>query len=115
MRAFLDNAGFLATNVDDAISGVHGAIVWVFAGEPTRNEVSLGARILVVVGASLEVESLARAVAVRLSRPPEVVGALPAAVKRQAVTFADVNGDVLRAYWGGRMSTRAMLHHLDRI
>jgi hypothetical protein len=93
MRDFLDNAGFLATTVDDAISGVHGAIVWVFAGEPTRNEVSLGPRILVVVGGSLEVESLARAVAVRLSRPPTRSG------RRTASSCETPGRDLRRREW----------------
>jgi hypothetical protein len=115
MRAFLENAGFLATNLAPISTGVQGAVVWIFSGEPTLSEATVGPRILVVVGESLALASLSNAVAVRLSRPPAVMGALPVGIGRQAVRFADANGDLLRRYWRGRMSTRALLDQVERV
>jgi hypothetical protein len=110
-----EDAGFLASNLTQETTGIDGAVIWMFSGEPTRSASPLGPRILVTVGEVLMIESLAHAVAVRLSPRPEVVGALPPGVMVKAVEFAQVNRDVLLRYWSGEMSTRSALDLLERV
>lgn len=110
-----DDAGFLAANLTPETTGVDGAIVWVFAGEPTRNQGQLGPRILVAPGERLGVGSLVDAVAVQLTSPPTVLGALPLQVEAMAVEFATRNRHLLVEYWRGELATGATLGHLMRI
>ena len=84
MLRFAENAGFLLSNLGSNSTGVDGAVVWVACGDFSADEGHLGPRILVVPGAGLSMESLAHAVAVTLSTPAVVVGALPAAVSRKS-------------------------------
>ena len=114
-HAFHENAGFLAANLGDESTGVDGAVVWIFAGEPTRSGSVLGPRLWVVAGAACSVENLSGAVVVTLSRPPEVFGALPPALERKALQFVEVNRDVLVRYWRGRMDTQQMIDRLARV
>jgi hypothetical protein len=107
-----EDAGFLAASLSPASTGVDGAIVWIFAGEPTRNHLELGPRILVVLGARLTVDSLVDAVVVRLTSPPVVLGTLPPDVKATAVKFAALNCDLLHEYWRGELATAAMIDRL---
>lgn len=112
---FHENAGFLSCSLGPETTGVEGAVVWMFGGEPTRDESELGPRILVVGGETLTLEGLANAVAVRLSSPPEVVGMLPRRVAIQAVALVDANRELLRRYWQGEMATGDALDLLVRV
>jgi hypothetical protein len=100
-----EDAGFLATSLCPDTTGVDGAIVWILAGEPTRNHLEVGPRILVVPGERLTVDSLADAVAVPLTRPPAVLGILPPNVQKSAVEFAARNRNLLLEYWRGKLPT----------
>lgn len=102
---FHEDSGFLATSLLSETTGVHGAVVWVLAGEPTRNQAALGPRVLVVVGGSLAIHSLVDAVPVRLTAPPEVLGTLPPTVKEKILEFAIRNHGLLIEYWRGELST----------
>lgn len=112
---FHQDAGFLATNLAHESTGIEEAVVWIFAGEPTRSESVLGPRLWVVAGAACSVESLSGAVVVTLSRPPDVFGTLPPALERKALQFVKANRDVLVRYWRGRMETQQMVALLVRV
>lgn len=109
-----EDAGFLATSLSPETTGVHGASVWIFAGEPTRNQSALGPRVLVVLGERLTADSLVDAVPVRLTIPPEVLGTLPPTVTTKAIEFATRNRDVLIEYWKGDLSTVVAIGRLVR-
>jgi hypothetical protein len=115
VRRFHENAGYLSTNLLQDVTGVEGAVVWIFMGEPTRNETALGPRILVVPGERLTVISLSNAAAVRITTPPEIVGTLPPRLSMQAAAFAAANRDVLQLYWLGEMGTQDALDLLVRV
>jgi hypothetical protein len=112
---FAEHAGFLASNLTPEITGVVDAVIWAFAGEPTRSGGALGPRIWVVPGRALAMESLSDAVAVRLSVPPEVLGVLPPALAQQSMEFVDANRGALLQYWGGRMATRDLFDCLVNV
>lgn len=98
---FHEDAGFLSSNLAAGDTGVEGAVIWVFAGEPSRTESQDGSRILVALGDTLTLDGLADSVAVRLTIPPDVLGTLPREVARQALEFAAGNRAVLLEYWQG--------------
>jgi hypothetical protein len=112
---FIDDAGFLATNLASDHTGVEGAVVWIFAGEFSRTESHHGPRVLVVPGRELGVESLSGSVAVTITSAPEVLGALPGDVERQIVEWTKRNRDVLLEYWQGRMATGDALELLVHV
>jgi hypothetical protein len=114
VRKFHENAGYLSTNLLQDVTGVDG-VVWIFMGEPTRNETALGPRIFVVPGARLAVSSLTHAAAVRITIPPELVGTLPPRLSMQAASFAAANRSVLQLYWLGEMGTQDALDLLVRV
>lgn len=109
-----EDAGFLATSLTSETTGVHGASVWIFAGEPTRNQSALGPRVLVVLGERLTADSLVDTVPVRLTTPPEVLGTLPPTVKAKAIAFVRCNRDALIEYWKGELSTAIAIERLVR-
>jgi hypothetical protein len=112
---FHPDAGFLLCNLLSEHTGVEGAVLWIAAGEPTSNESALGARVLVVVGQKLTVDSLSGAVSVTLTVPPEVLGTLPHEVALKAVEFVERNRDVLGEYWRGEMGTGVAMDLLVRV
>lgn len=112
---FHENAGYLSTNLLPDLTGVEGGVVWIFMGEPSRDDTALGPRILVVPGARLGVDSLADAAAVRVTTPPEIIGVLPPKLAMQAIAFAEANRAVLHLYWLGEMSTQNALDLLVRV
>ena len=109
-----EDAGFLAASLGPESTGVEGAVVWVFAGEPTRNQLALGPRILVVLGERLTVDSLVDGVAVRLTSPPTMFGTLPPSVEAKVVEFATRRRALLIEYWQGDLATAETIDRLVR-
>jgi hypothetical protein len=115
VTGFTEDAGFLLSSLTYETTGVVGAVFWMAAGEFSADEAHLGPRVMVVVGKGLSVRSLAGGVAVTLSSPSTVVGTLPEAIRRQALTFAALNREVLLAYWGGELNTRSAIERLEHV
>ena len=84
-------------------TGVNGAVIWVAVGADDDP------RLWVVVGDSIKAEELKSAVPVRLSSPPEVLGALPEVVAREVWAFIERNREALLGHWNGELDTREML------
>ena len=105
---------FLASNLRSETTGIEGVVLWIFAGEFAGTE--LGPRILVVIGGDkLSAEWLRGAVSVRLTTPPEVVGKLPAAIRRLVIEFVERNRNVLLQHWNGELASKETLDLLQRI
>jgi hypothetical protein len=111
---FVEDAGFLASNLLPEHTGVDGAVVWIFAGEFSRADAQHGPRVLVVPGRELRVATLIDAVAVTLATPPDVLGSLPGE-SDQVVEWVERNRDVLLEYWQGEMATDDALELLARL
>jgi hypothetical protein len=47
--------------------------------------------------------------------PPRVIGTLPGKVKKQAISFVNLNREILLQYWRNEVSTRQMLDPLVRL
>ena len=109
-----DDAGFRGASLRRETTGVDGAIVWVVAGEPTRNLLELGPRLRVVLGERLAADSLMDALPVRLTSPPTVLGMLPPSWEATAVEFASRNCDLLIGYWQGVLTTDETVDRLVR-
>jgi hypothetical protein len=58
-------------------------------------------------------EGLKRAVQVRLTSPPEVLGTLPGELAQQVVQFVEKNRDLLFRDWKGGMSTLEAFNLVD--
>jgi hypothetical protein len=112
---FIDDAGFLATNLASDHTGVEGAVVWIFAGEFSRADAHHGPRLLVVPGRGRGVGSLIDAVAVTIANPPEVLGCLPDKIEPQVIEWVELNRDVLLKYWRGGMATDDAIELLVRV
>ena len=97
------------SNLRPSDSGVSGAIIWVSAGEFEGKTIQHGPRIKVVLGVKVSSEGLKDAVTVTITKPPRVLGTLPANIKQQVVTFVELNYDVLVQYWTNAISTKEML------
>jgi hypothetical protein len=115
VTCFVEDAGFLLSNLGPENTGVVGGVVWLAAGEFTTDEAYLGPRILVVPGEALSMKSLTHAVALTLSRPAAVIGTLPDELRNKALRFVEHNLDVLLEYWGGEMDTFTAIERLDRL
>jgi hypothetical protein len=74
-----------------------------------------GPRILVRPRKKLTREGLERAVEVRLTSPPEVLGTLPRRVERQVVQFVEKNRDVLLGHWNNESDSCQALELLKRV
>jgi hypothetical protein len=117
-----DTAKRVATRFIEAMSnlrpnttGVQGAVIWISAGEFAGAEAQHGPRIKVVLGEKITTEGLDKSVSVRLTNPPEVLGVLPAKVKRDVVRFVNVNRDVLLRHWAGELDSKETLELLQGI
>src|SRR5262245_13785000 len=84
---FVQDAGYLFTQVATKDSGIDGVILWFAAGEFSARETERGPKLLVSIGDRLTVEALSDAVAVTLEDPPRTLTALPQALERQVVAF----------------------------
>ena len=106
---------FMLSNLRPSDTGVEGAVLWISAGEFDPREAQRGPRIMVTLGERLTADRLNDAVPVLLTKPPEVLGRLPAEVERQVVRFVDLNHDVLHRHWGGELDARETLDRLRGI
>lgn len=114
---YTEDAGFLLANLGAETTGIVGAVVWIAAGEFSEDEAHLGPRIVVVTGTSLSMQSLRRgvAMAVAFERPAHLLDVVPEAIRHQAQVFADLNREVLLAYWRGELHTRAAIERLQPV
>lgn len=112
---FVEDVGFLLSNLSSENSGVQGAILWFAAGEYSRTEAQHGAKLLVVPGESLTAAGLEQAVSVTLSARPRVLGTLPDQVATQVVEFINRNRGALLQHWNCEIDTMDVLEQLERI
>lgn len=108
----VEDAGFLLTNLAYESTGVAGAVIWMAAGEFSIDDGQLGPRIVIMVGQELSPRSLAGGVAVTLSTPAGVIGALPEGIRGNALSCAQLNRDVFLAHWRGELDTRSAVNLL---
>jgi hypothetical protein len=108
------DAGFLFTSIDRDASGVDGFILFS-AGEFARHPCAHGPRLLIVPGDKHRREGLERAVEVRLTSPPEVLGTLPRGLAEQVVLFVEKNRDVLLRHWKLENDSLEALELLERV
>jgi hypothetical protein len=97
------------SNLRPSDTGVEGAVIWVSTGEFGGADAQHGPRIKIMPGTKLTPEARDKAVSVRLTEPPVVLGKLPGKMKKQVVEFVNQNRDTLLGYWNGGLSTREML------
>jgi hypothetical protein len=106
---------WLMSNLRPKDTGVEGAVIWFSAGEFADDERQRGPRLEVVLGDTLAAEGLKRAVSVRLTTPPEVLGELPDGVARHVVDFVEKNRDALLRHWDGEIFTGDVCRLLKRV
>ncbi|MEO8179805.1 MAG: hypothetical protein ABI895_13310 [Deltaproteobacteria bacterium] len=114
MCCLQSDAGFLFTGISDRSSGVDG-FIWFSVGEFMRHPSPHGPRILVRPGKKLTWEGLERAVEVRLTSPPEVLGTLPGKLAKQVVQFVEKNRGVLLGHWNHESDSLQALELLERL
>lgn len=114
--SFLSKIEILAmSNLTSSDTGVEDAVVWVSSGEFGGKDCQHGARIKVVLGSKITSDGLDNAATVTLTDPPQVVGALPAKVKKKVLLFIKKNRSTLLNYWDGKISTREMINGIVKI
>ena len=96
-------------------TGVHGAVIWVAAGEFEPSNVPLGPRLLLVFGDEIRSEKLPSAVTIRLTSPPDILGVLPPEIAGQVERFVAKNRDTLLRHWRGEIDTRETLDLLEKV
>jgi len=106
---------FLLSNLCPTETGVAGAVIWVSCGEFASGDPEQGPRLIAVLGERIRTEGLKDATTVRLTDPPEVLGALPGEIERAVVKFAEMNRGTLLRYWDGQLSTRELLDLMKRV
>lgn len=103
------------SNLRPKNTGVEGVVIWISAGEFAGVDAQHGPRIKVVLGDKTPSEGLKKAVSVRLTTPPVVLGKLPGKVQKQVITFVERNLDVLLRHWEGKLDSKDTLDLLKRI
>jgi len=93
-------------------TGVSGAVIWVSAGEFAGKDGQHGPRVKVVLGNKITTDTLDDAVSVRLSDPPEMLGALPGPIKKKVLKFLSLNRKTLLDYWALKLDTATMIERL---
>ena len=111
---FVEDAGFLLSNLLPKHTGVTGSVIWFAAGEYSRTDSQYGPRIQVALGDRLTLDGLADSVAVLLTNPPRVLGTLPNVTAAQVVTFVERNRIALLEYWDGEMATSDVIERIVR-
>jgi hypothetical protein len=100
------------SNLRSKKTGVSGAVIWVSAGEFAGAQSQHGPRIKVVLGDKVTTEGLKDAVSIRVTDPPQVLGTLPGAIRKDAVAFVELNRETLLAYWNNEIDTSEMIDQL---
>lgn len=106
--------GWMLSSLRGKTAGITGTIIWFAAGEFADPDLGLGPRLLVVLGDDLKA-GLTDAVNVRLTDPPDVLGALPPEIERQVVEFVAKNRLALLSHWNGEIDTMETLDLLVRV
>jgi hypothetical protein len=102
---YVQDVGFLLSNLRSEDSGVEGCVIWFSAGEFARNETDWGPKLLVVLGDKLTASSVLDAVWVTLENPPVVLGNLPERVAKQVHGFIESNRETLLQHWTGETTS----------
>lgn len=106
---------WLLSNLPAQSTGIEGTVVWISAGEFAIEDAQYGPRILVAVGDKCGAQELQHAVLVRLTRPPKIVGPLPAEIRRKTAMFVEKNRDILVRHWDGELGSEETLALLERV
>jgi hypothetical protein len=112
---FVEDVGFLLTNVTPQHTGIEGVVIWFAASEFSTVEGEHGPKLLVVVGDRLTTDSLADGVMVKLGSPPTVLGTLPSEVARQVLEFVEINRQALLRHWTGELDSFDALAMLEPV
>lgn len=111
---FVEDAGFLLSNLGPKDTGVHGVVIWFAAGE-FSTESQHGPRILVAPGDKLTLDGLADSAAVTITSTPEVLGSLPDDLAAQVIGFVQQNWVALLSHWNGDIDTGDVIERLQRV
>ena len=103
------------SNLRPKNTGVEGVVIWISAGEFAGTEAQHGPRIKVVLGDKATSDGLKKAVSVRLTKPPVVLGKLPGKVQKQVLEFVAKNLDVLLRHWAGDLDSKDTIDLLKRV
>jgi len=95
-------------------TGIEGAIIWISSGEYSGTKIKHGPRIKVMKGTKLTDTALKNAITVRLTDPPEILGALSGKLKKQIVKFVNENRETLIRYWNFEITISALLKQLKK-
>jgi len=102
------------SNLRSKVTGVENTIIWVSSGEFSGSNIQHGPKIKVALGNKITDETLANAISIQLTDPPQVLGTLPGEIKKQAVEFVSKNRDTLLHYWNKEIDTAEMLERLEK-
>lgn len=102
-------------NLRSSSTGVAGTVIWISPGEFESKKSPHGPRIKVVLGNKITTEGLRDAVSVTLTKPPKVLGKLPAKIKKQATTFVRLNLEALLAHWNGDLDSVEVLAKIKKV
>jgi len=103
------------SNLRSQRTGVHGAVIWISAGEFAGVDAQHGPRIKVVLGEKITTEGLRDSVSVTITDPPRVLGTLPGGINKQVTDFVNRNRDVLLLHWQGEIDAAEVIEQLQRI
>jgi hypothetical protein len=96
-------------------TGISGVLIWISSGEYSGTKIQHGPRVKVMMGTKLSKEAVSKAVTVRLTDPPEVLGVLPGKLKKQVLQFLTMNREVLIRYWKFEIGTIELGRLLQRV
>lgn len=103
------------SNLRPRATGIDGVIIWLSWGESSGAELEHGPRIKVIMGDRLTQEALSKAVSVKLTDPPQVMGTLPGKVKQQVFRFIERNRQALIDHWSGDTDSQEFGAAIQRI
>lgn len=96
-------------------TGIKGAILWISSGEFSGTKIKHGPRLKVMEGTKLTADVLKKAVTVKLTDPPEIIGSLSGKLKTQVIKFVTENHDTLISYWRFEINISTLLKQLKRV
>jgi hypothetical protein len=117
-RRFQKDAEFelsAMSNLRPGATGIDGVIIWLSWGESSGAELKHGPRIKVIMGDKLTREAINKAVSVKLTVPPQVVGSLPGKLKQQVFRFIELNRQTLIDHWNGDTDSQEFGAAIQRI
>lgn len=102
-------------NLRPRATGIAGVIIWLSWGQSSGAELKHGPRIKVIMGDKLTVEAINKAVSVKLTDPPQVIGTLPGKLKQQVLRFIELNRQALIDHWKGTTDTQEFGSAIQKI